>query len=152
VASLATDAGGWRSINRVGLPMIHPLFTQYNEKLGDDLNEGHPADDPARYGDLLTREIAGVVRAYGTAADPDAYATAVVERLLPNVLPYVVGTPACFGFNSWNGRSLTDNAPDVMFSIAANTPVALGIGRESVTSTPRPYFPYVPEAPTGQRP
>ncbi len=28
VATLATDAGGWRSINRVGLPMIHPLFTQ----------------------------------------------------------------------------------------------------------------------------
>ena len=31
VATLATDAGGWRSINRVGLPMIHPLFTQFNE-------------------------------------------------------------------------------------------------------------------------
>ena len=28
VSTLATDAGGWRSINRVGLPMIHPLFTQ----------------------------------------------------------------------------------------------------------------------------
>jgi hypothetical protein len=33
-ATLATDAGGWRSINRIGLPMIHPLFTQYNEDLG----------------------------------------------------------------------------------------------------------------------
>jgi hypothetical protein len=33
VSTLATDAGGWRSINRVGLPMIHPLFTQYTKIL-----------------------------------------------------------------------------------------------------------------------
>jgi hypothetical protein len=146
VASLATDAGGWRSINRVGLPMIHPLFTQFNEKLGDDLNGGRPSDDFATYGKLLTDEVSGVVRAYGTAEDPDAYASTVVHRMLPNVLPYLVGTPACFGFASWNGRSLTDNAPDVMFSIAANTPVSLGIGKESVTSKPRATFPYVPAA------
>ena len=35
LATLATDAGGWRSINRVGLPMIPPLFAQYNEDLGN---------------------------------------------------------------------------------------------------------------------
>jgi hypothetical protein len=146
VASLATDAGGWRSVNRVGLPMIHPLFTQFNEELGDDLNGGRPADDIATYGERLTRAIAGVVGAYGTAEDAQAYAAGVVARFLPNVLPYVVGTPASFGFNTWNGRTLTDNAPDVMFSIAANTPVSLGIGKESVTSKPRMFFPYVPEA------
>jgi hypothetical protein len=33
-----------------------------------------------------------------------------------------------------------------MFSIAANTPVSLGIGKESVTSKPRASFPYVPVA------
>jgi hypothetical protein len=47
---------------------------------------------------------------------------------------------------NWNGRSLTDNAPDVMFTIAANTPISLGIGKESVTSKPSPAFPYVPKA------
>ena len=67
-----------------------------------------------------------------------------VHRL--TLLPYVVGTPASFGFNAWNGRSLTDNAPNVMFSIAANTPVSLGIGKESVVSKPRDSFPYVPAA------
>lgn len=146
VASLATDAGGWRSINRVGLPMIHPLFTQYNEQLGDDLNAGIPSEDPARYGALLTEEIAAVVGAYGTATDPRDYAERLVDRLLPNILPYTVATTASFGFLAWNGRSLTDNAPDVMFSTAANTPISLGIGQESVTSKPRPAFPYVPAA------
>ena len=53
VSTLATDAGGWRSINRVGLPMIHPLFTQYNEDLGNRLNAGRPADDFATYGETV---------------------------------------------------------------------------------------------------
>ena len=146
VATLATDAGGWRQINRVGLPMLPPLFAQFNEDLGNHLNSGCPVDDFATYGETVIYAVAGVVSAYGTAEDPHAYAQTVAHRLFPNILPYVVGSPAVFGFASWNGRSLTDNAPDVMFSIAANTPVNLGIGKESVTSKPSKTFPYVPAA------
>ncbi|WP_199542102.1 DUF4331 family protein [Paraburkholderia kururiensis] len=146
VATLATDAGGWRSINRVGLPMIHPLFTQYNEDLGDRLNAGRPADDFETYGAQLIRSIAGAVRANGTTEDPEGYATAVAHRFLPNMLPYKVGTPAVFGVALWNGRTMTDNAPDLMFTMAANTPISLGIGKESVTSKPSSTFPYVPKA------
>ena len=146
VSTLATDAGGWRSINRVGHPMIHPLFTQFNEDLGNRLNAGHPAEDFATYGPAVIKAIAGVVSAYGTAQDPRAYAEMVAHRFFPNILPYEVGTPAVYGFAGWNGRSLIDNAPDVMFSMAANTPVLLGIGKESVTSKPSATFPYVPAA------
>ena len=85
-----------------------------------------------------------MVAANGTAEDPMAYAETVAHRFFPNVLPYTVGTSAAFGFAEWNGRSMTDNAPNVMFSIAANTPVALGIGKESVTVKPSKTFPYVP--------
>ena len=145
VATLATDAGGWRSINRVGLPMIPPLFAQYNEDLGNRLNAGRPADDFATYGAAVTKSIASMVSANGTAEDPEAYAEKVAHRLFPNMLPYEIGTPAILGFAEWNGRSLTDNAPDVMFSIAANAPVRLGIGKESVTSKPSKTFPYVPK-------
>jgi Domain of unknown function (DUF4331) len=55
VATLATDAGGWRPINRIGLPMIHPLFTQYNEDLGNNLNGGRPSDDFATFGAVVSR-------------------------------------------------------------------------------------------------
>jgi hypothetical protein len=143
VATLATDAGGWRSINRIGLPMIHPLFTQFNEDLGNRLNAGRPGDDFATYGQTVSKAIAGVVTALGTATDPAAYGYRVARRFFPNMLPYEVGTTAVFGFAEWNGRSLTDNAPDVMFSMAANTPVHLGIGKESVTMKPSNVFPYV---------
>ena len=61
VSTLATDAGGWRSINRVGLPMIHPLFTQYNEDLGNRLNAGIPADDFATFGKTVINAVAGAV-------------------------------------------------------------------------------------------
>jgi hypothetical protein len=146
VSTLATDAGGWRSINRVGLPMIHPLFTQFNEDLGNRLNAGRPADDLTTHGATVAKAIAGVVAVYGTAEDPQAYGEKVARRFCPNMLPYEVGTAAAFGFAEWNGRSLIDNAPDVMFSLAANTPVSLGIGKESVTSKPTKTFPYVPAA------
>ena len=146
LTSLATDAGGWRPVNRAGLPMIHPLFTQLNEDLGNRLNEGRPADDPATHGKLLVDLVAGVVEANGTSGAPRAYAETVVSRFLPNLLPYTVGTPAVFGFAGWNGRSLTDNAPDVMFSFASNSPAGLGIGKASVTSKPSDSWPYVPPA------
>jgi hypothetical protein len=146
VSTLATDAGRWRSINRVGLPMIHPLFTQFNEDLGNRLNAGRPLDDFATYGPAVTKSIAGVVSANGTAEDPQTYAERVAHRFFPNILPYEVGTSAVFGFAEWNGRSLTDNAPDVMFSIASNAPVSLGIGKESVNAKPSKVFPYVPAA------
>jgi hypothetical protein len=146
VATLATDAGGWRSINRVGLPMMPPLFAQFDEDFGNRLNAGHPSEDFATYGSHITKSIGAVVAAYGTAEDPHAYAEKIAHRLLPNMLPYTVGTQASFGFVEWNGRSLTDNAPNVMFSTAANTPIKLGIGKESVTSKPRKTFPYVPAA------
>jgi hypothetical protein len=146
VATLATDAGGWRSINRIGLPMIHPLFTQYNEDFGNRLNAGHPTDDFVNYGPTVIKAVAGVVAANGTAEDPKAYAEEVARRFFPNILPYTVGTPAAFGFVEWNGRSLTDNAPDVMFTIASNAPVHLGIGKESVTAKPSKTFPYISPA------
>ncbi|MCW2654421.1 MAG: hypothetical protein JWR32_5397 [Mycobacterium sp.] len=40
--------------------MIQPLFTQFNEQLGDDLNAGHPRDDYAVYGEQVAAKIAGM--------------------------------------------------------------------------------------------
>ena len=144
VAGLATDAGGWRQVNRAGHPMIHPLFTQNDEELGNRLNATRPADDKANYGTTITDAVAAVVAAYGTAGDPRAYAAAVAEKLLPDVLPYTVGTPAAYGFNDLNGRFLTDNAPDVMFSLATNTAFTIGLTKDSITAKPTNRFPYVP--------
>ena len=148
LSTLATDAGGWRSINRAGLPMIHPLFAPFNEDLSDRLNGGSPATDADTFADSVITAVAAAVAATGTASDPTAYAHSVADRLFPNVLPYVVGTPAVFGFASWNGRSLIDSAPDVMFTLATNTPLSLGIGKESVSPRPSTVVSLRPTAAT----
>jgi hypothetical protein len=129
VGTLATDTGGWRSINRVGLPMIHPLFTQYNEDLGNRLNAGRPADAFATYGAAVAKAIAGRRFRKWNSGRSSGIWDKVAHRFFPDILPYEVGTPAVFGFAEWNSRSLTDNAPDVMFSIAANTPFVSGSER-----------------------
>jgi hypothetical protein len=68
---LATDAGGWRHINRVGLPMIHPLFTQFNEDLGNRLNGGGPSGDLSAFGPTVAKAVArcgrGVRHSAGSA-------------------------------------------------------------------------------------
>jgi hypothetical protein len=136
LSTLATDAGGWRSINRCGLPMIHPLFTQFNEDLGNRLNAGRPADDFATYGETVIQAVAGVVGAYGTAVDPRAYAEKVAHRFFPNMLPYTTGTSAVFGFAEWNGRSgfgtvfgLVDGKPLPVCDHAGFAPFGFGYRR-----------------------
>ncbi|MEU8377595.1 DUF4331 family protein [Streptosporangium sp. NPDC048865] len=146
LTTLATDDGGWRPVNRAGHPMIHPLFTQHDEDLGDRLNVTPPADDLRNFGEIVAGMVAGVVGAYGSAGDPGAYGRSVADRLFPNALPYTVGTPAVYGFLGWNGRSLTDNAPEVMFSFATNTALTIGLTSDSVAARPTRTFPYVPQA------
>ena len=58
-------------------------------------------------------------------------------------LPYVVGTPACYGFAGFNGRTRADNAPEAMLSLVAGMAVPSGL-RPSVTQQQRSSdFPYV---------
>jgi hypothetical protein len=104
----------------------------------------HPAKDRKLFGDRVARAIAQVVAAYGTAADPELYGHAVADKLLPNVLPYTVGTQTVFGYGPWNGRSLTDSAPNVMFSLATNTALSTAVTKDSVPFKSAGTFPYVP--------
>jgi hypothetical protein len=145
--SLLTDAGGWRQVNRAGHPMIHALFTQHDGELGDELNAGRPFDDGAAFGKTIAEAVSAVVGAYGTAEDPQAYGMAVAARLFPDILPYTIGTPATFGFAEMNGRALTDNAAEVMFSLATNTAFPTGLTKDAVVTKPTRTFPYVPAPP-----
>jgi hypothetical protein len=59
------------------------------------------------------------------------------------VAPYVVGTPATYGFAGHNGRTLADNAPEAVLSLVAGTAVPSGL-RPSVAKELRgDEFPYV---------
>jgi hypothetical protein len=81
LTTLATDVGGWRPINRAGLPMPHPLFIQLDENHGNRRNGGRPADNHQTFGQSIAGIVAGVVAAYGTADDPRAYSQMVASRI-----------------------------------------------------------------------
>jgi hypothetical protein len=143
VTALATDAGGWRQINRAGQPMIQPIFNPDDGERSSAYNTTQPREDRAIYGPLVSTLVAGVVAAMGTSADPQAYGELVAALCFPDILRYEVGTPAVFGFAKRNGRALTDNAPEVMFSIVVNAALSDGLRRGTATGTLRPDFPYV---------
>jgi uncharacterized protein DUF4331 len=141
-AKLATDAGGWRQVGRTGLPMIWPIFRDADSEPASHANETHPRDDGANYGAAIGDLITSVVRRRGTSERPEAYAAGVVARIVPDLLGYVVGSPASYGFAAFNGRRLGDNAPEIMFSLATNSGIPGGLKAGDVVRS-RHTFPYV---------
>jgi Domain of unknown function (DUF4331) len=144
---LATDSGGWRQINRGGNPMMWPIFWPSDVRFTNPQNARHPSEDFKAVGKTIGELISAAVAASGTSADPGGYGQAVARELFPDVLHYVVGTPAIFSFTGRNGRTLADNAPEAMLSLVVATAVPSGL-KPSVTEHLRSdKFPYVVPAP-----
>jgi hypothetical protein len=87
--------------------------------------------------------VASTVARSGSVADPVGYGETVARRLLPDVLPYEVGSSAGFTFASFNGRALGDNAPEVMFSLATNTAAPTGLTPVATRDLRTETFPFV---------
>jgi Domain of unknown function (DUF4331) len=139
----ATDAGGWRQINRAGHPMMWPIFWPGDTQFTNPANGHHPLEDAAEQGKAIADLIAAAVAATGTSDDPRGYGETVARELFPDILSYVVGTPAVYGFAARNGRSLADNAPEAMLSLVMNTAVPSGL-KPSISEHLRDSkFPYV---------
>ncbi|HUN33703.1 MAG TPA: DUF4331 family protein [Trebonia sp.] len=143
VTKLATDAGGWRPVNRGGHPMMWPIFWPDDTDFSNLANTRHPSRDVTAAGELIASQVAAVVAATGTSADPAGYGRTVAGQLLPDVLPYQVGTQASFGFAVRNGRSLADNGPEVMLSLVTNTAVPAGLQPSVAAHLRTSSFPYV---------
>jgi hypothetical protein len=140
---LATDAGGWRQINRAGHPMMWPIFWPNDTDFSDPANTRHPSEDFRTAGQHIADQVAAVVAASGTSDDPQGYGRTVAWRLFPDVLAYVVGTPATYGFAAFNGRTLADNAPEAMLSLVTNTAVPSGLMPAVAEHLRGSKFPYV---------
>jgi hypothetical protein len=139
---LATDTGGWRQINRAGHPMMWPIFWPDDVQFNEPFDTQHPAEDVESDRKHIADHIAATVAATGTSADPTGYAQTVARELFPDVLSYTVGTPATYSFATRNGRTLADNAPEVMLSLVTGTAVPSGltpVGNEQLRTTEFPY-------------
>jgi hypothetical protein len=63
-------------------------------------------------------------------------------RFFPNVLPYTLGSAGSYGFVEIDGRSLIDDAADVVLSLATNSALSDGLDK-NVVVLPKTTFPYV---------
>jgi hypothetical protein len=140
---LATDVGGWRQINRAGHPMMWPIFWPNDTDFSNPANTRHPSEDISAAANYIGEQVAAVVAAAGTSGDPQGYGQTVAAELFPDVLPYVVGTPAIYGFAGRNGRTLADNAPEAMLSLVTNTAVPSGLKPSVAEDQRSDTFPYV---------
>ena len=140
---LATDAGGWRQINRAGHPMMWPIFWPNDTHFTDPSNTRHPSEDVAAAAAYIGGQVAAMVAASGTSEDPAAYGQTVAADLFPDVLSYVIGTPAVYGFAARNGRTRADNAPEAMLSLVTNTAVPSGLTPATAKDQRAATFPYV---------
>jgi hypothetical protein len=140
---LATDAGGWRQINRAGHPMMWPIFWPDDIDFSNPANIRHPSEDVAAAAKCIGERVAAVVAASGTSDDPEGYGQTVARRLFPDVLSYVVGSPAVYGFAGFNGRALADNAPEAMLSQVTNMAVPCGLKPAVAKDQRATSFPYV---------
>ena len=143
---LATDAGGWRQINRAGHPMMWPIFWPDDTDFTHPSNTRHPSEDFDADGRYIGDLIAAVVAASGTSDDPQGYGQTVARQLFPDVLPYEVGTPATYSFATHNGRTQADNAPEAMLSLVVDTAVPSGLKPSVAEHLRNKDFPYVVSA------
>jgi hypothetical protein len=120
-----------------------PIFWPDDINFTISADTRHPSKDFEEEGKHIAEHIAAVVAASGTSNDPQGYGQTVARELFPDILHYVVGTPATYGFATRNGRTLADNAPEVMLSLVAGTAVPSGL-KPSVNQHLRgDKFPYV---------
>lgn len=126
-------------VSRWGLPLITNVFMP-DADLKEQFNRTTSSDDQARFTAQVGQVAEKLTTLAGSSARPADYAKQLTARLFPTMLPYEIGTPAAFDFAGFNGRALTDDAMDVILTLATNT--ALGDGVVPDKDRTRDEFPY----------
>jgi hypothetical protein len=129
-------------ICRWGYPLTTHLFLSNpsTPELTAKYHAGVPADDVETIGPAIAAFAARLSSRANPRTDADAYGRRIAAMLCPSLLPYELSTQAKFSTESFNGRSLTDDAYDVMLSLATNTEVHDGVAPNRARV--QPEFPY----------
>jgi hypothetical protein len=129
-------------VARWGLPLITHLFlaNPSTPELTGQFHLSTPSKDADTFGPAIAALAARLAGYAGNTPEPKEYGQRLADRLCPVVLPYRLGTEAHFNVAKFNGRRLTDDAYDVMVSLATNVAVADGVS--PATNRVISEFPY----------
>jgi hypothetical protein len=123
--------------------MITHLFLNDpgNQEVKETFNKSVPSDDLALFSGHIADFTQKMTTYAGSVINPEEYGKQMVSQLCPNTLPYELGTAAAFDLAGFNGRSLGDDAMDVMLTLASNRPLQDGAAPDrNRIRTEFPYF------------
>ncbi|MCL1036078.1 DUF4331 domain-containing protein [Shewanella submarina] len=129
----------WVQVNRLANPLMTHMFMANNKMEIAEHVHHRPDSDASREYAVSGVTLRAVVLD-GKMALPVAYADKVAKMMLPDMIPYQVGSKAKYSFESINGRNPADDAMDAVLSIL--------VGRE-ITDNANTFdrhpqtFPYV---------
>lgn len=129
-------------ICRWGYPLTTHLFLSNpsTPELTAKYHATTPSDDAVTIGAAIGAFAARLSKRANPETNAEAHGRLIADMLCPSLLPYEVGTPARFSVEGFNGRSLSDDAYDVMLSLATNTEVHDGVAPNRARI--QPDFPY----------
>ncbi|MFB9640441.1 hypothetical protein [Streptomyces spiralis] len=126
--------------------LVSPIFAQFDDELAERLNQTAPEKDIATFAQEITDRVAAVVdvRAHHLRS----------ARLRPGGRrPHSSEHPSLHHRYSCgvrvrgvHGRTLNDNAGEVMFSLATNSALGIDLGKDAVDAPPTLFFPYLAPA------
>lgn len=122
--SLAPQISVWAStvsstgqlIDQMGRPAINTVFNSGTDK--NDFNHTAPADQPTALSGKFHNNVVNTLLAFSATDPQGAYSSGeagvLAGVLLPDVLPYTVGTTT---LGALNGRALTDDVIDIELNL-----------------------------------
>lgn len=129
----------WVQVNRLANPLVTHMFLGSNRMEVSEHIQHRPDIDSSR-GYAISATVLRAVTLDNKIDNPVAYADGVAAKLLPDLIPYKVGSKAIYSFDKINGRKPSDDAMDAVLSIL--------VGRE-ITDNANTFdrhptkFPYV---------
>jgi mono/diheme cytochrome c family protein len=108
------DHDHWHQVNRIAHVLLPHLYLDTPEH-NKAQNEGRPINDKMR-----RQWVNDVVLKFAKASgrkDAAAYAEKITNLIMPDVVPYVIGTEASYGIAWLNGRKLSDDAMDTAMEL-----------------------------------
>ena len=129
-------------VYRWGLPLFtHLLLSDPRApELAARFHQTAPWEDSQLFRTAVTNFVQTFADIGGQISHPADYASTLIPRLVPAVLPYQIGSTAEFCTTRFNGRPLASDAFDVMLTVASGTPISDGVAPD--VSRIRTEFPY----------
>ncbi|MBQ4809837.1 DUF4331 family protein [Pseudoalteromonas luteoviolacea] len=106
----------WVQVNRLANPLITHMFLANNKmEVSEHIHHRPDSDASRKY--AISGMVLRAVALDRKLPNPVQYADMVADKLLPDMIPYKVGSRAEYRFSKINGRKPHDDAMDAVLSL-----------------------------------